>query len=198
MEVWKDIQGFEGFYQVSNLGNVKSVARVQENKKGVTVHYKSKELKPSPNSSGYLRVELKSPSRKEKWFVHRLVAIHFVPNPDPVKLTIVNHLDSNFLHNWDSNLEWTSYRGNMRHAMNNGRMNRTEEWLKHLRETNETNGQSVVGTNLKTGEKIYFVCLNDCKLKGFQPSCVCQCCKGIRSSHKGYKWEYVCKEGDKM
>jgi hypothetical protein len=178
MEIWKDIKGYEGFYQVSNLGNVRSVI-------------KKKVLKPQPNSKGYLRVQLKANGVGHHFLVHRLVALHFVDNPCESKNNIVNHLDCDFLNNSADNLEWTTLLGNTRHAIKCGRMKRTKEWLKHLRESNERNGKSVVGTNIKTGETIYFACLNDCAKAGFQPSCVCNCCKGIRKTHKGYKWGYA-------
>lgn len=195
MEIWKDITGFEGYYQVSNKGNVRSVERTQKNGKGVMVHYKSRLLKQHPNSNGYLRVVLKKQNVEEKWFVHRLVALHFVDNSHPQDYMIVNHIDSDFLNNDANNLEWTNYRGNIQHALQKGRMNRTEDWLKHLRESNEKNGKPIVGTNIRTGKQVHYACLNDCKAAGFQPSCVCNCCKGIRKTHKGHKWEYADKEG---
>ena len=190
MEVWKDIRGYEGIYVVSNLGRVASLNRVQKDKNGREVFYKGKMLFPQPNSSGYLRVQLKREGVGEYCFVHRLVALHFVENPSPDCYSIVNHLDGDHLNNRADNLEWTTIYGNNRHAIESGRMERTKEWLQHLRETNEQNGRAVVGTNIVTGETIRFVCLNDCKSAGFQPSCVCNCCKGIRYSHKGYTWRY--------
>lgn len=105
MEMWKDIIGFEGVYQISNKGQVKSLDREQENTKGNIIHYKGKILKQSPNSQGYLRVELKTKNKSERWFVHRLVALHFVNNPAPDIYTVVNHLDSNSLNNASDNLD---------------------------------------------------------------------------------------------
>ncbi len=194
MEIWKDITGFESVYQVSNQGRVRSLQRTETDTKGRAVKYKGKVLKQTPNSRGYLRVELKSNGKKERWLVHRLVAIHFVNNPMPDVYTVVNHLDSNFLNNNATNLEWTSMFGNAQHAIENGRMQRTEEWLKHLRESNEKNGTAVIGVNKQTNEKIYFVCLNDCRNKGFQASCVCECCTGKRKTHKGFEWRYATPE----
>ena len=54
-------------------------------------------------------------------------------------------------------------------------------------------GKAVLGINIKTGEKIIFQCLNDCKKDGFEPSCICDCCKKKRKTHKGYAWEYAKK-----
>lgn len=190
MEIWKDVRGYEGIYVVSSHGRIASLNRVQKDKNGREVRYKGKMLLPQPNSNGYLRVQLKRKGVTECCFVHRLVAFHFVENPSPDCYSIVNHLDGDHLNNKADNLEWTTILGNNHHAIQNGRMKRTKEWLQRLRESNEKNGKSVIGTNIKTGETVCFVCLNDCKSAGFQPSCVCQCCEGLRKSHKGYFWRY--------
>ena len=190
MEMWKDVKGYEGVYQVSNYGNVRSLSRIQTDKNGRNVQYQSKVLTPQPNSQGYMRVGLKLNGKQKYWFVHRLVALHFVDNPNFQKYAIVNHLDSNYLNNKADNLEWTDISGNNHHAIEVGRMKRTEEWLHHQRQSNEKNGRPVIGTNIATGETVRFVCLNDCKNAGFQPSCVCNCCQGTRKSHKGYTWRY--------
>ena len=190
-EIWKDIRGYENIYVISNQGRVASLNRMQTNKNGRTVRYNGKILTPRPNSKGYLRVQLKRDGNSARHFVHRLVALHFVENPSPDCYSIVNHLDGNYLNNKADNLEWTTIYGNIQHAIQNGRMNRTKEWLQHLRESNEKNGKSVIGTNVSTGEIVRFVCLNDCRQAGFQPSCVSNCCQGKRMSHKGYIWRYA-------
>jgi hypothetical protein len=190
MEIWKDIKGYEELYVISNLGRVASLNRVSVDKNGRNVAYRGKMLTPCPNSRGYLRVQLKRDGICRSYFIHRLVALHFVENPLPAEYTIVNHIDSDHLNNKAENLEWTTIYGNNHHAISKGRMNRTKEWLQHLRESNENRGRAVVGENIATGETIRFVCLNDCKAAGFQPSCVCQCCEGKRKSHKGIIWRY--------
>ena len=191
METWKDIRGYEGIYVVSSLGRVASLNRVGKDKNGREVRYKGKMLLPHPNSSGYLRVELKRGGTGTSYFVHRLVALHFVENLNPDCYSVVHHLDGDHLNNKADNLEWTTIDGNNKYAIKSGRMERTKEWLRHLRETNEKNGKSVIGTNVVTGKTIRFECLNDCKAAGFQPSCVCNCCTGIRKSHKGFTWRYA-------
>lgn len=178
-------------YVVSSHGRVASLNRTQKDKNGRAVRYKGKMLIPQPNSSGYLRVRLKRGGAEETVFVHRLVALHFVENHNPDCYSVVHHLDSDHLNNRADNLEWTTIGGNNKYAIESGQMVRTKEWLQHLRETNEKNGKSVIGTNIKTGETISFACLNDCKAAGFQPSCVCNCCQGTRKSHKGYTWRYA-------
>lgn len=190
MEIWKDIKGYEEIYVISNYGRVASLNRVSADKNGRNVAYRGKMLTPHPNSRGYLRIQLKRDGIYRSYFIHRLVALHFVENPLPAEYNIVNHIDSDHLNNKAENLEWTTIYGNNHHAISKGRMNRTKEWLQHLRESNEKRGRAVVGEKIATGETIRFVCLNDCKVAGFQPSCVCQCCEGKRKSHKGFTWRY--------
>lgn len=176
MEEWRPIAGHEKHYEVSNLGRVRSTP--------------GRVLKLQTNNHGYLYVYLKFGGRG-KSYIHRLVAEAFVPNSDPAKNTVVNHIDFNPQNNRADNLEWTTDKGNVHHSIKSGRYERTEAWLAHLREYNEKNGKSVVGRDILTGNVVKFKCLNDCRMAGFEPSCVCACCKGKRKTHKGYTWRYA-------
>ena len=175
MEEWKAIKGYEGIYEVSNLGRVRS---------------KNGEMTSHPNSDGYLRVRLWKNGEKHQFFVHRLVADAFVVNPNPEVNDVVNHLDCDIHNNSAENLEWTTRSGNMLHAYENGRLDRTPEWKANARKAQERGGTHVLGTNISDGTTIYFVHLNDCLKKGFTPSCVRKCCEGKRKTHKGYVWKY--------
>ena len=78
-EIWKDIKGFEGFYQVSNKGNVKSTDRIVKGKNGYRIIH-GKVLKPMMNNAGYLQVYL-SKNGVQRWYkIHRLVAETYLPN----------------------------------------------------------------------------------------------------------------------
>lgn len=189
-ELWHDIKGYEDRYVISSHGRVYSKPRIEKDKNGRCVYHKGGFLKLQPNSQGYMRVQLKCNGDSRYHFVHRLVALHFVKNPSPDEYNVVNHLDGDHLNNKAYNLEWTNIYGNNHHAINNGRMKRTEKWLHNLRVSKENNGKTVIGTNIATGEIIRFICLNDCKSAGFQPSCVCNCCQGKRKQHKGFAWRY--------
>lgn len=175
-EVWRPIPGHEEHYRVSNLGRVLSMHS------GV--------LKPQSNNHGYLYVYLKYGGRG-KSYIHRLVAEVFVHNSNPDVNTVVNHIDFDPKNNRADNLEWTTDKGNVHHSTRAGRYERTDAWRGHLRETNEKNGKAVIGRSIQTGEEIAFKCLNDCRGAGFDPSCVCDCCKGKRKTHKGYTWRYA-------
>lgn len=107
MEEWKDIPEYEGFYQVSNLGNIKSLNRPGAWKERILIanEYKGK---------GYLYVNLnKKGIRPKKVKIHRLVASAFMPNP--LKLPEVNHKDGNKKNNTVDNLEWCTSSHNKRH-----------------------------------------------------------------------------------
>lgn len=115
LEIWKDIPGFEGFYQVSNLARVRSMPRVIEYKNrygGITGHpFEGKILKPNHDTYGYETVQLKKNGTRVPVSVHRLVADAFCHKPDGCN--VVNHLDYNILNNLPSNLEWTTQSGNV-------------------------------------------------------------------------------------
>ena len=98
-EIWKNIENYEGLYQVSNLGQVRSL------KSGET-----KNLKPGNNGRGYLFVILYKDGKMKRLYLHRLVAKAFIPNP--LGYPVINHKDENPSNNHVSNLEWCSVRYN--------------------------------------------------------------------------------------
>lgn len=109
-EVWKDVKGFEGMYQVSNLGRVKSLLKWNGNS-----HIHKEYIKRSYiNRAGYEVVELPKDCKRHIKTVHRLIAEAFIPNPHGY--SEVNHIDSNPRNNDISNLEWVSHSWNIQHA----------------------------------------------------------------------------------
>lgn len=108
-EIWKDVQGYEGQYQVSNLGRVKSIKRKLANGRTVTEKILNSSSKKK-TQDGYLMVALAGKTFR----VNRLVATAFIPNPD--NKTVVNHIDGNKENNKADNLEWATISENMLHA----------------------------------------------------------------------------------
>ena len=114
MELWKSIQGYEGLYEVSNLGNVRSLDRKVNQANGTIGNYKGKILKGETDNRGYKRVRLSKNNKAKKFQVHRLVALAFIPNIE--NKPFVNHIDENTSNNNVNNLEWVTGCENMRHG----------------------------------------------------------------------------------
>ena len=117
-EVWKDILGYEGYYQVSNLGRVRSLDRIIKRRNSSDMIRKGTILRGQPDKDGYLLVGLKFEGREYKAKVHRLVAQAFIPNPE--NKPFVNHIDGNKDRNDILNLEWVTALENSSHAKSTG------------------------------------------------------------------------------
>jgi len=176
-------------YEVSNIGNVRSIDRIIPRGNSPYMH-KGKVMAQFLDQHGYWNVNMIIDRKPKKVKVHRLVAMAFIPNPEGKEE--VNHIDNNPKNNVVSNLEWCTHKENMDWMHNTGRAIRTQEWLDKLHESQSKSYKKVIGTNLTTGEEIIFENMNSVRKAGFQPSCVCYCCKGKRNvkQHKGFAWRY--------
>lgn len=175
-EIWKDIEGYEGDYQVSNLGRVKSLPKKCWNGKGYWFR-DGRILIPVKSKKGYLNVWC----RKKIFKVHRLVANAFIPNPQ--NLPQVNHIDGNKTNNSVTNLEWVTNLDNMRHSCKVlGRKYKTGK--------NHHNSRPVL--QLKNGIIIgEFDNLNEAgRVTGTNHSCISMCCCGKLKKSNGYQWKY--------
>jgi hypothetical protein len=110
MEEWKDIKGYEAIYQVSNLGNVRSLDRINY----VGSKIKGTIMKQQFGGNGYLSITLCGNGKQKKFTIHRLVATAFVPNPCGYEE--VNHKDEIKYNNFDFNLEWCDRKYNMNYG----------------------------------------------------------------------------------
>lgn len=127
MEIWKDISEYEGLYQVSNLGRVRSLERIIVNKNGEYQRYNEMLLKFDvmlSSNTKYHRVTLCKNHKTKRFFVHRLVALMFIPNPSSKEY--VNHIDNDGINNSIFNLEWCTHSENMLHAQKQGRLFETQ------------------------------------------------------------------------
>lgn len=128
-EEWRDIEGYEGLYQVSNFGRVRSFDRIDRLGRlkpgGI--------LKPGTTNGGYLRVVLCKEGKVKTFLIHRLVGQTFIPNPEG--LPIINHRDENPKNNQADNLEWCTQKYNCNYGTRNERV------LKNMVQTNIRNGR---------------------------------------------------------
>jgi hypothetical protein len=115
-EIWKDIKGYEGLYQISSMGNIRSLDRVVTCINGREANYKGKSRKPSILE--YRIISLSKGNKVAMKKISRLVALHFLSNPDNKKL--VNHKDGNKHNDNFMNLEWCSYSENSIHSFEKG------------------------------------------------------------------------------
>ena len=118
-EIWKDITGYEGYYQISNIGRVKSLARPVYNKDGCVQRYKPETIKKNKvTPDGYYHITLSVNCINKTFRIHRLVAQEFIPNPD--NLPEVNHKDFDRKNNCVDNLEWCTHEDNVNSSVKEG------------------------------------------------------------------------------
>ena len=168
-EIWKDIAGYEGLYQVSNMGQVKSLNYLRTGREQI--------LKHSTDGRGYQFVKLYKKGKKMHK-IHRLVLMTFNPVENMNELE-VNHIDECKTNNMLGNLEWCTREYNINYGTHTERMSRTKSI-------------PVVQLTL-TGEKVnVFESIIEAERQlGFSQGHIVQCCKNERKSHKGYKWQYL-------
>ena len=168
-EIWCDIEGYEGLYQISNKGRVKSLKWGKE-----------RILRPMINTSGYYYITLCNDSVKKAFQLHRLVAQAFIPNL--YNKPQVNHLDENKLNNSVDNLEWATAKENSNYGSRNERAG---------------NSLSIpILQYSKSGEfiKKWLGALEVERVLGINNSHIIDCCKGRYKSAYGFIWRY--KEKD--
>lgn len=146
VEIWKDVIGFEGIYQVSNLGRVKSLKRTKKDTIGRVREYPEIVLKQMLSEKGYLQVNLYILSRNVPQRVARVVAQSFIPNPE--NKSQVNHINGIKTDNRVENLEWNTSLENIRHSIVNnlkktargeqsGASKFKDEDIRYIRESNK-------------------------------------------------------------
>lgn len=190
-EVWKDIEGYEGLYQVSNYGRVRSLNY------GCTGQVRL--LKPSKDKYGYLNITLCKNRKPKVCKVHRLVAIAFISNP--LNLPEVNHKDENKENNFvwvnddgsidfkKSNLEWVSTKQNINHGTRNKRV---AEKLRGIFINRADLSKRVAQYTLDgTLVAIYPSAHEAARQTGFNRGSISLCCRGECKIYKGFIWRYI-------
>lgn len=187
-EIFVDIEGYEGLYQVSNFGRVKSLKDNHGNPR-------EKILKFWKNRGGYLLVNLHKNRKGKTYTVHRLVANAFIENPN--NLPMINHKDENPLNNCVDNLEWcdAKYNNTYGSRITKAVANTNYKTIGKKNAEKLTNRQDL-------SKQVYQYDLNgnlikiwqsthECGRNGYDRTCVSKCCIGKLKTYKNYIWSYV-------
>ena len=175
MEQWKPVKGYEGFYEVSNLGQVKGIERIETRRNGTPYHVKESLLYQYKGKEGYFRVRLRKPGNTKTLLVHRLVAVAFVKNPNG--FLEITHKDECKTNNKAENLEWCSRKYNITYGT--GRERQAEKQSKKVYQ------YSLDGKLVKEWKST-----KECKRNGHDQWRIVDCCRGKAKTHHGYKWSY--------
>lgn len=171
-EEWKPIEGYEGLYEISNCGRVKSI--------DYQGHKRELILKPSKRPN-YYSVNLCKDGFHKSCYIHRLVAAAFIPNPN--NLPCVNHKNENCLDNRAENLEWCTYKYNSNYGT---AKQRQSEKIKGKLNGKQSKPIRCVETNI-----VYPSAAEAGRQLNIYKCCITKCCRGQNKTYKGYHWEYV-------
>ena len=193
-EIYKDIEGYEGLYQVSNIGNVKSLNYNKTKKENV--------LKPAIRN-GYLKVDLCKNKTRKTYSVHRLVAQAFIENPN--NYPMINHKDESRTNNVFTNLEWCDNKYNSNYGSRNERLGKAISKAltnnqKHSKAVskalkNNPNISKSVGAYKDGNLVMTFPSTAEARRQGYNEGAVAACCRNCfnrlgNNVYKGYTWKY--------
>lgn len=176
-EIWKDIEGYEGLYQVSNLGRVKSLARVD-----AIGHFRKEKILSTYCVRGYLLVTLCKNKKQTHFFVHRLVATAFIPNPD--NLPVINHKSENKNENNIENLEWCTHNYNCNYGTRNKRSSKAQ--LNRIDCSKRVYQYTLDGVFVREWPSAKEIE----RQLGFANQSINKCCNGKLKQAYGYIWRF--------
>lgn len=182
MEIWKSVKDYEGLYEISNLGRIKSCDRIVNFGKQKRL---SKGIILTINTAGsnYNHIKLSKNGVIKRKYIHRLVCEAFIPNPD--NKPEINHINEDKRDNRVQNLEWVTKKENMNRNNIGKRVWEKAKLYKYSGLNKKIVGQYKDGELIKKYSPIKAV-IDD----GFELSCVYDCLKGKAKQHKGYTWKY--------
>lgn len=192
-EIWKDIPGWEGFYQASTMGRIKSTSHLSCSGKLL----KNRILRQNVYGRGYLNARLYRNGKSHSFPVARLVAFTFIPNPE--NKPTVDHINNIKFDNRVENLRWATYHENMSNPISVQRrkemMRGVNFWERCKREpmrgTDNPKATPIVGINPETKEVRYYSYMYECAKDGFTPSNVSKVCRKIIKHSGGWAFFYA-------
>lgn len=182
-EIWKDIDGYEGLYQVSTQGRVRSLDRVGDR----GWNYKGKILKPSINPNGYCVVGLFKNGTQKKNMVHRLVAEAFIPNPN--NKPYCDHISTIKTENRVENIRWVTHKENMNNPLSIKQRKEHTEWCKRGEE-HHSNKPVIQYDKKNNFIREYFSIREASKENSVREQHISACCRGKLKTAGGYIWKY--------
>ena len=199
-EVWADIPEYEGVYQISSCGRVKSLPQKHPSVNGGFYLTRERILCPRKHRNGYLNVQLCRNGNKRNYYVHRLVAKTFLRNDNPKEYIHVNHINEDKTDNRVNNLEWCDRVYNAVYGTKIKRMLKCREVNKTMQKIVEKKNQAG-----SIGAEKPVACFNDngCiiaeykslmaeyRATGISAAKICECCKGKRNKAGGFHWQYA-------
>jgi NUMOD4 motif/HNH endonuclease len=187
-ESWKPVLGYEGRYEVSSYGRVKVLSRIVTRQSGAyAMKAKLFKLVMSRNE-GYFKVSFQVNMARRTFWVHRLVATAFLPNPH--NLPCVNHKDGNKTNNHTSNLEWCTYKENIAHGLLTGIYN--YEKMKECLAMSNMNKKSVLQFDISGQNYIrtWESAASAARHLGVNFRGISSSCRGISKSYGGFIWKF--------
>ena len=183
-EIWKDIFGYEGKYQASTLGRIKTLKDNHGNDR-------EKILKPYKNNNGYLQVYLYKNGNKKSYLVHRLVIESFMGKPLDKDYYSINHLDENKTNNNINNLQYCTHKYNCNYGTRNERATKSIT-------NNIKKAKTVIGINKINGYIVEYQSTREVeRCLGINQTSISRCCNGKQKSAGGYRWFYKDVEVEK-
>jgi hypothetical protein len=187
-EIWKPIEGYEQYYEVSTFGRVRSCVRIIVAQNNARVHYKGKVLKPAINRDGYQQVVLSRDNKMKSFFVHRLVGQAFLLNPDD-KGTI-NHKDGVKSNCYVDNLEWATKSEQTIHALVNNLRTMPDVWG-GVTGSDHCAAKAVLQFDKnKNFIREFGSIVEASKITGTNQSCITSVCRGRKKTSGGFIWKY--------
>lgn len=193
-EIWKDIPGYEGLYQVSDQGRVRSLDRIVAHSRYGFQSLKGRILRQHKNGDGYFQIGLNKDSHRKRYRTHRLVAQTFIPNPN--SKPEVDHINTKRDDNRIENLRWATLKENQNNSLTQKKRSDSMKGDKHpmygkLGKTNP-NSKPVYQVSMDGNIIRKWNALSEAERQtGTDESSISRCCQGKLNSSGGFRWIYA-------